>query len=149
MSGDIASRLRAVSTKVSPLSMLDVLPAIFNVSALSRFSAISKDVRVRVLASKNKFTTVLPRSVGTFLMRRVPISFMASAVSKINKISSALRSSILRRCFERKRDGVRSDDPLTVSGTSTGMLTHHLHRHPRGHHSAHPTEQLRPPRPLR
>jgi len=37
-------------------------------SALSRFSAISNDVRVRVLGSKNRLMTVLPRSAGTFLI---------------------------------------------------------------------------------
>ena len=45
--------------------------AMFSVSALSRFSAISNDVRVRVLGSKNRLTTVLPRSAGTFLIGRV------------------------------------------------------------------------------
>ena len=57
--------------------------ATLSVSALSRFSAISNDVRVRVLGSKNRLTTVLPRSVGTFLIGRWPISFIASAVSRI------------------------------------------------------------------
>ena len=70
MSGDIASRLSAVSTSVSPLTTLDVATAMFSVSALSRFSAISNEVRVRVLGSKNRLTTVLPRSVGTFLIGR-------------------------------------------------------------------------------
>ena len=49
--GDIASRLSAVSTSVSPFTRLDVCAAMFKVSALSRFSAISNEVRVRVLAS--------------------------------------------------------------------------------------------------
>ena len=68
MSGDIASRLRTVSTSVSPLVTLEVAVAMLSVSALRRFSAISNDVRVRVLGSKNRFTTVRPRSVGTFLI---------------------------------------------------------------------------------
>jgi len=51
MSGAIASMFKAVSASVSPLSTLDTATAMFNVSALSRFSAISKDVRVRVLGS--------------------------------------------------------------------------------------------------
>ena len=70
MSGDIASRLSAVSTSVSPLTTLEVAMAMLSVSALRRFSAISNDVRVRVLGSKNRFTTVRPRSVGTFLIGR-------------------------------------------------------------------------------
>ena len=89
MSGDIASRLRTVSRRLSPLVTLEVAVAMLSVSALSRFSAISNDVRVRVLGSKNRFTTVRPRSVGTFLIARPPISFIASAVSRMSVISSA------------------------------------------------------------
>ena len=51
MSGDIASMLRAVSASVSPFSTLEAETAMFKVSALRRFSAISNDVRVRVLGS--------------------------------------------------------------------------------------------------
>ena len=51
MSGAIASMFIAVSASVSPLSTLEVETAMFSVSALSRFSAISNDVRVRVLGS--------------------------------------------------------------------------------------------------
>ena len=85
MSGDIASMFIAVSTSVSPLTTLEEAMAMLSVSALSRFSAISNDVRVRVLGSKNRFTTVRPRSVGTFLMGRAAISFIASAVSRIEQ----------------------------------------------------------------
>ena len=98
MSGDIASRLRTVSTSVSPFVTLDVEVAMLKVSALRRFSAISNDVRVRVLGSKNRFTTVRPRSVGTFLIERPPISFIASAVSRMSVISSASRPAIPSRC---------------------------------------------------
>ena len=59
-----------------------------SVSALSRFSASSNDIRVRVLGSKNRLTTVRPRSVGTFLIGRAPTSFMAIAVSRTRSISS-------------------------------------------------------------
>ena len=79
-----------------------------SVSALSRFSAISNDVRVRVLGSKNRFTTVRPRSVGTFLTARVPISFMASAVSRISGISPASSPSIPSRWRARSVTGARS-----------------------------------------
>ena len=72
-----------------------------SVSALSRFSAISNDVRVRVLASKNRLTTVLPRSAGTFLIGRSPISRIASAVSRISRISSGVRSAMPRRSLCR------------------------------------------------
>ncbi len=97
MLGAIASRFIAVSTSVSPLTTLEVLIATFSVSALRRFSAISNEVRVRVLGSKNRLTTVRPRSVGTFLMARLPTSFIASAVSRISTISSGLRSAMPSR----------------------------------------------------
>ena len=51
MSGDIASMFIAVSASVSPFCTLDADTAMFSVSALSRFSAISNEVRVRVLGS--------------------------------------------------------------------------------------------------
>ena len=69
MSGAIASRLRTVSRRLSPLVTLEVAVAMLSVSALSRFSAISNDVRVRVLGSKNRFTTVLPAQRRHFLDR--------------------------------------------------------------------------------
>src|SRR5690606_227475 len=97
-SGDIASRLSAVSISVSPLTTLDVAIATLSVSALSRFSATSNDVRVRVLGSKNRLTTVRPRSAGTFLMGRCAISCIAAAVSRISRISSADRSAMPSRC---------------------------------------------------
>ena len=97
MLGAIASMFSAVSTSVSPLTTLEVPIATLRVSALRRFSAISNDVRVRVLGSKNRFTTVRPRSVGTFLMARLPTSFMASAVSRMSTISSGVRSAMPSR----------------------------------------------------
>src|SRR5204862_135364 len=73
MSGAIASRLRTVSSRVSPFVTLDCASATLSVSALKRFSATSNDVRVRVLGSKKRLTTVRPRSVGTFLIGRAAI----------------------------------------------------------------------------
>jgi hypothetical protein len=48
MSIRIASRLRAVSTRVSPFAIEEPVEATLTVSALSRFSANSKEIRVRV-----------------------------------------------------------------------------------------------------
>ena len=48
MSIRIASRLRAVSTRLSPFSIEDPDAAMFTVSADRRFSANSKEMRVRV-----------------------------------------------------------------------------------------------------
>ena len=73
----------------------------FSVSALRRFSAISNEVRVRVLGSKKRLTTVLPRSAGTFLMGRVAISCMTSAVSRTRVISSGVRSEMPSRSLDR------------------------------------------------
>jgi hypothetical protein len=46
----------------------------FTTSALKRVAANSNDVRVRVLGSTKKFTSVLPRKAGTFFTSRVPTS---------------------------------------------------------------------------
>ena len=62
----MAWRFRAVSIRVSPFTVLLPDADRLNVSALSLFAAISKDVRVLVLGSKKKFTTLFPLRVGTF-----------------------------------------------------------------------------------
>ena len=51
MSGFMASRLRAVSSSVSPFWTLEVEVAMDRLSAERTFSAISNDARVRVEAS--------------------------------------------------------------------------------------------------
>ncbi len=79
----MASRLRMVSSKVSPLVVLDTRVSTLITSADRRLAAISKVVRVRVLGSKKRLTTVLPRSSGTFLISRSPTEMNDSAVSRI------------------------------------------------------------------
>src|SRR5258707_7285567 len=69
-SGAIAWRLSAVSTRLSPFDSAEPEAEKLRLSADSRFSPISKVDRVRVEDSKNRLTTVLPRSVGTFLYVR-------------------------------------------------------------------------------
>ena len=59
-SGAIASRFRAVSSSVSPLTVDDAEPEMLTASADSRLAAISNDVRVRVDGSRNRLMTVLP-----------------------------------------------------------------------------------------
>jgi hypothetical protein len=98
-SGAIASRLRAVSTSVSPFVTEEDEAEILTASADNRFAAISKDVRVRVEASKKTLITVLPRSVGTFLIERVETSLKDSAVSRSVVISSTVSSRMPRRSF--------------------------------------------------
>ncbi len=79
--------------------MLLVEAEMLSVSALSLFAAISKDVLVLVLGSWKKWTMVLPRKVGTFLIGRVDISLSDSAVSRISEISSTERLSMSRISF--------------------------------------------------
>jgi hypothetical protein len=97
MSIRIASRLRAVSTSVSPFETLEPVDATLTVSADSRFSANSKEMRVRVDASKNRLTIVCPRSAGTFLIGRSLISLNGSAVSRMSWICWDVRGSSARR----------------------------------------------------
>ena len=99
MSACIASILRAVSRRVSPFTMLLDEGEKVITSALRRFAANSKEVRVRVLGSRNRLTTVLPLSAGTFLISRPLTSLKESAVSRISLISSADKDSILTRSF--------------------------------------------------
>src|SRR5690349_9410935 len=101
MSMRIASRFRAVSTSVSPFCTELPLAATFTVSADRRFSANSNEIRVRVDASKNRLTIVLPRSAGTFLIGRSETSLNGSAVSSTRRICSGVRCSRPTRSFPR------------------------------------------------
>src|SRR5436190_12523659 len=103
MSACNASRLRAVSLSVSPLVRLEVVAEILITSALRRNAASSKEVRVRVLGSTKKLTSVLPRSAGTFLISRVPTCLNASVVSRTKLISSAVSSRRPRRSLRVQR----------------------------------------------
>src|SRR4051812_1991754 len=101
MSIRMASRFLAVSTRVSPLLTDEPATATFTVSAESRFSANSNEIRVRVEASKNRLTMVFPRSAGTFLMARSLTSLNGSAVSRMSWICSALSGSSPTRSLPR------------------------------------------------
>src|SRR5437773_10885963 len=103
MSACNASRLRAVSLSVSPLVRLEVVAEILITSALRRNAASSNDVRVRVLGSTKKLTSVLPRNAGTFLISRVPTCLNASVVSRMKLISSADNSRRLSRSLRLQR----------------------------------------------
>ena len=63
-------------------------------SADSRLAAISKVVRVRVLFSKNRLNTLLPRSSGTFLTSRSLTLRKVPAVSRICVSTARGRPSI-------------------------------------------------------
>src|SRR5665647_196080 len=64
-SAPIAWSVWAVSLSDSPLETLEPFAAKLMTSADNRLAAVSKEIRVRVESSKNRFTTVLPRRVGT------------------------------------------------------------------------------------
>src|ERR1700746_2861680 len=103
MSACSACKFKAVSFSDSPFCKLEVLAEILTTSALSRKAASSKDVRVRVLGSTKKLTSVFPRRAGTFLISRVPICLNASAVSRMKLISSADNSRRPRRSLRFQR----------------------------------------------
>ena len=95
----MARILLTVSISVSPLLTDDELALKFTISALSRRSASSNEMRVRVLFSKNKFTTVVSRSVGTFLIGRLITSLKLSAVLKMSSMSSTVKYFIPSKCL--------------------------------------------------
>ena len=91
--------LFTVSIRVSPFETEDPEAEKLMVSALSRFSASSKDIRVRVLFSKKILAIVVSRRVGTFLIGLCKTCLKLSAVWKIVSTSSFFSSFIPNRCF--------------------------------------------------
>ena len=80
----IDNMLLTVSIRVSPF-LTELLEALkLTMSAESRFSANSKDKRVRVEFSKNKLAMVISRREGTFFIGRLITSLKLSAILKIN-----------------------------------------------------------------
>src|SRR5690606_30420799 len=94
MSTFIAKILFTVSIKVSPLLTEEEEAAKLTISADKRFSASSKERRVRVEFSKNTLAMVISRKEGTFLIGRFSTSLKFAAVSKINWISLLFKSLI-------------------------------------------------------
>ena len=80
-----------------------MLAEILITSALNRKAASSNEVRVLVLGSTKKFTSVFPRNAGTFLISRAPTCLNASAVSRTKFISSAESSRSPSRSFRVQR----------------------------------------------
>lgn len=98
-SAPMAARVCAVSFRDSPFETLEPFAAKLMTSALRRFAAASNEIRVRVESSKNRLTTVMPRSVGSLRTSRVETAAMSSAMSRMRIASSRVRSDVLRRCF--------------------------------------------------
>ena len=92
-SAPIASSVSAVSLRLSPLATLEPLAEKLITSADSRLAAASNEIRVRVESSKNRLTTVRPRSVGSFLIGRSASRASSSAVSRMSSASSRVRSA--------------------------------------------------------
>ena len=96
-------------------------------SADSRLAAASNEIRVRVESSKNRLTTVRPRSVGSFLTapvgerrpspRRCRGSARASSRSRSAAESRCRSCRLLRAC--RTRCGRRRRRRCSASGTWT------------------------------
>jgi hypothetical protein len=97
----IASRVMAVSLRLSPLETLEPLAEKLMTSAERRLAASSKEIRVRVESSKNRLQTVRPRRVGTFLMARSVTLARWAAVSRTRVMSAAVRSPADSRCLFR------------------------------------------------
>jgi hypothetical protein len=98
MSTFIASMVWIVSARDSPFTTEEVEPPMERESAERRFSASSKELLVRVEGSRNRFTMVLPRRAGTFLMPgRLLIASNEAAVSRICVMSSAVRLYVSMR----------------------------------------------------
>ncbi len=100
-SAPMAASVCAVSFRLSPFDTLDPFALKLMTSADSRFAAASKEMRVRVESSKNRLTTVLPRSVGSFLTSRPCTSAMSSATSRRRIASSRPSPLVESRCLMR------------------------------------------------
>ena len=118
-SGSIASSVRAVSRMLSAFFRLELDGEKLITSADSRLPAISKEARVRVDDSKNRFTMVRPRSVGTFFTSRSPISTMCSAVSRMRSMSARSRSSMP----SRSRPIIAPPSPAGVAAARETTIT--------------------------
>jgi hypothetical protein len=92
-SAPMASRVIAVSFRLSPLDTLDPLAEKLITSADRRLAAASNEIRVLVESSKKRLTTVRPRKVGSFLIGRSAMLASSSAVSRIRRASSFVRSA--------------------------------------------------------
>ncbi len=96
-SAPMACSVWAVSFRLSPFETLEPLALKLMTSAESRFAAASNEMRVRVESSKNRFTTVLPRRVGSFFISRSCTAAMSSATSRRAIASSRERSFVESR----------------------------------------------------
>src|SRR5258706_16237043 len=85
MSTPMASMLRAVSMRVSPLLVLLVFSEKSMMSAERRWAARAKEMRVRVESSEKRVTMTWPRRAGTFLTVRVEAFLKESEVLRVER----------------------------------------------------------------
>src|SRR5712664_962963 len=97
-SAPIASRLRTVSWRDSPLITLEASFWKLSTSAPRACAATSKELRVRVEASKKSVTTVRPGSSSCRGAR--PFPARAAARSRLKRPASPRSSSICPRCSD-------------------------------------------------
>jgi hypothetical protein len=93
----MASRVSEVSLRLSPLDSEEPFAEKLMTSADRRLAAASNEIRVRVLSSKNRFTTVRPRRAGSFLIGRSASDRISSAVASTSSASARVRSPALSR----------------------------------------------------
>src|SRR5947207_12210725 len=93
-SGRIAASVFSVSTSDSPLLTLEPEAVMETASAPSRLAAISKLVRVRVDASKNRLTIILPSRVSSFFLLSLCSGWKCLARARMASISARSNSSI-------------------------------------------------------
>ena len=106
------------------LARLEPLAEKLMTSALSRLAAASKEIRVRVESSKNRLTTVRPRSAGSFLIGRSASERISSAVVRTSSASSRVRSAALSRCrFIGSSDSLDRDRVDAVDRRRARTLT--------------------------
>src|SRR5881227_1254794 len=96
MSAFIATRLSIVSSSVSPFAVDDTPMFRLITSAERRLAAISNVVRVRVLFSKKRLKTALPRRSGTFFTSRSAIDTNGTGVENA-------ADDLRRQSFEREQ----------------------------------------------
>ena len=127
----MALSVMAVSISVSPFCTDEVDTFMFMTSAPSRLPASSKELCVRVEASKNRLISVRPRRTSRFLMIWRLLSAALSARSSSAPISPADKSSHVSRC--RRDEGAFGYGMVIKAGAYTPT--------PRGAASARPARR--------
>ena len=123
-SAPMACSVSAVSLSDSPLDTLEPLAEKLMTSADSRLAAVSNEMRVRVESSKNRLTTVRPRSVGSFLIsRRLRRGHRAGGVEdadRVGEVEVGGGQQVLHRAPPSMRTASRPS--LSSSSTRTRSL---------------------------